>query len=39
MTIVRGLSVIRKENKDEKAYHRYLDIEDMGIVIYTPLDL
>ena len=39
MTVVRGLSVIREENRQEDAYHRFLDIDDMGLVIYTPLEV
>jgi hypothetical protein len=36
MTVVRGLSVDRTQNKEEHWYHTYVDNEDMGLVIYTP---
>lgn len=39
MVVVKGLNVERDENRDEKAYHKYVDIEDMGLVIYTPLEI
>lgn len=39
MIMVRGLSVVRDENGPESSYHKYVDIEDMGLVIYTPLEL
>ena len=39
MTVVRGLSVDRSKNGPEKDYHSYVDIDDMGLVIYTPLSL
>ena len=36
MTVVRGLSANRHENKEEAYYHKFVDAEDMGLVIYTP---
>ncbi len=39
MTVVRGLSVNREENREEEWYHRFVDDEDMGLVIYTPLEV
>ena len=39
MVIVRGLSVIRKDNLPNDQYHKHIDIKDMGIVIYTPLSI
>jgi hypothetical protein len=39
MVLVKGLSIVREENREESAYHKWVDIEDMGIVIYTPLEL
>jgi hypothetical protein len=39
MVIVKGLNVERDENREEGAYHKYVDIEDMGVVIYTPLEI
>jgi hypothetical protein len=36
MIVVRGLSVVRSENFSENEYHKYVDIDDMGLVIYTP---
>ena len=39
MVMVKGLSVNREENASEKEYHKWIDIEDMGLVIYTPLDI
>ena len=36
MTLVRGLSVDRENNSKEDDYHVYVDIEDMGLVVYTP---
>ena len=37
--MVRGVSVNRKENLPEDRYHKYIDNEDMGLVVYTPLDI
>lgn len=39
MVLVKGLNVERDENREEGAYHKYVDIEDMGLVIYTPLEI
>lgn len=36
MVMVRGLSIDRSENDTPKAYHKWVDIEDMGLVVYTP---
>lgn len=36
MTIIRGLSVNREENLSEDNYHVYVDIDDMGLAVYTP---
>jgi hypothetical protein len=37
--MIRGLSVNREENAVEDLYHKWVDIEDMGLVIYTPLSV
>ena len=37
--MVKGLSIERDDNRDETAYHKYIDIDDMGLVIYTPLEI
>lgn len=37
--MVRGVSINRKENAAENQYHKYIDNEDMGLVIYTPLEI
>ena len=34
--MVRGLNVEREENKNPSDYHKWVDIEDMGLVVYTP---
>ena len=39
MTMVKGLSAIRLENKSETEYHKYVDIDDMGLVVYTPVEV
>jgi hypothetical protein len=39
MVAVRGLSVNRSENLTASEYHKYTDVQDMGLVIYTPLSL
>jgi len=39
IVLVKGLNVDRDTNKDESAYHKFIDIEDMGMVIYTPLEV
>ncbi len=39
MIIVKGLSIDRDANKGEEGYHKYVDIDDMGVVIYTPLEV
>jgi len=39
MVMVRGVSVNRQENYPEDQYHKYIDNEDMGLVVYTPLDI
>ena len=36
MTIIRGLSVNREDNLPEDNYHVYIDIDDMGLAVYTP---
>lgn len=36
LAVIKGLSVQRDENREENAYHKWVDIEDMGLVIYTP---
>lgn len=36
MTVVRGLSVDRSQNMTEDQYQTYVDIDDMGLVVYTP---
>ena len=37
--MVRGVSVNRKENFAEDQYHKFLDNEEMGLVVYTPLEI
>lgn len=37
--MIRGVSVDRKENMPEDKYHKYIDNEDMGLVVYTPLEI
>ncbi len=39
MVVTRGLSREREENETEDRYHKFIDVEDMGIVVYTPLDV
>ena len=39
MTVIRGLSVNRDENGLENEYKVFVDIDDMGLVIYTPIIL
>jgi hypothetical protein len=39
MTVIRGLSVNREENGLESEYKVFVDIDDMGLVIYTPIFL
>lgn len=39
MVLVRGLSRNRKDNLDEDQYHKFEDIEEMGIVVYTPNEI
>ena len=39
MIMVKGLNMDRDMNKDENDYHKYIDIDDMGMVIYTPLEI
>ena len=39
MTVIRGLSVNREENGLESEYKVFVDIDDMGLVIYTPIYL
>ncbi len=39
MVLVKGLDVDREVNKSEESYHKYIDIEDMGLVVYTPLEV
>ncbi len=39
MVFVRGVSVNRSENFAEDQYHKYIDNEDMGLVVYTPLNI
>jgi hypothetical protein len=39
MAVVRGQSVQRDQNLSEEQYHQYVDLEDRGLVIYTPLTL
>lgn len=36
MVMVRGLSVDRKDNLNQDDYHMWKDIDDMGLVVYTP---
>ena len=37
--MVRGLDVDRSKNHSRKEYHEFKDIDDMGIIVYTPLHL
>lgn len=39
MVFVRGVSINRAENLAEDQYHKYIDNEDMGLVVYTPLEV
>lgn len=39
MVVTRGLSRNREENEAEDRYHKFIDAEDMGVVVYTPLDV
>lgn len=39
MILVRGLDVEREKNLSYEEYHEYKDIDDMGMVIYTPHSL
>lgn len=39
IAVIRGLSVNREENMSYDQYHYWRDIEDMGIVVYTPLGI
>ena len=39
MVMVRGVSANRAENLPENQYHKYIDNEDMGLVVYTPLNI
>ncbi len=39
MAVIKGLHSIREKNNAESAYHKWVDIEDMGVVIYTPLEI
>ncbi|KAL4504165.1 hypothetical protein ABPG72_021003 [Tetrahymena utriculariae] len=36
MVMVRGLSIDRSKNLSQNDYHMWKDIEDMGLVVYTP---
>lgn len=36
LAVIKGLNVDREQNKEETAYHKWVDIEDMGLAIYTP---
>lgn len=35
-TVVKGLSIVRKENGSEDDYSIYNDIENMGLISYVP---
>ena len=39
MVMVRGVNVNRSENLAEDKYHKFIDHEDIGLVVYTPLDI
>lgn len=39
MVVTRGLSRNREENDAEDRYHKFIDAEDVGVVVYTPLDV
>lgn len=39
MTLIKGLSAVRSENRTEKDYHKFSDADDMGLIIYTPLEV
>lgn len=34
--MIRGLSVDRSKNLSQNEYHMWKDIDDMGLVVYTP---
>jgi len=34
--VIRGLRIDRKQNGSQEDYHVFKDIEDMGVVVYTP---
>lgn len=36
MIMVRGLDIDRSKNRPQDEYHVFKDIDDMGVVIYTP---
>lgn len=36
MLLVKGLDMDRSKNLKEEEYHVWKDIDDMGLVIYTP---
>ena len=39
MAVIKGLSVNREENRPESGYHKFVDIDDMGIAVYTPNEI
>ncbi len=39
MVMIRGLNVDRSQNGTIDQYHKYIDIDDMGVAIYTPLHI
>lgn len=36
IVMIKGLSVVRSENAGESEYHKFMDIDEMGVMIYTP---
>ena len=36
MVMIRGLDVDRSKNLSQNDYHMWKDIDDMGLVVYTP---
>ena len=39
MALVKGLNANRADNLAETSYHKFIDKEEMGLVIYTPLEV
>ena len=37
--MIKGLSVVREDNGSEKDYHKFVDSEDMGLIVFTLLKI